>query len=67
MMTRKEALAFLNAAVERQLEDVEIDLRDQGATREHIADELRALRPLFEEHKDRQIARWLAGNDHTLH
>jgi hypothetical protein len=54
--------------VERQLEDAEIDLLDQGATREHVEDELRSLRPIFEAHSDRQIAeveRWLAGV--TLH
>jgi hypothetical protein len=72
-MTRAEAFALTvarcNAAVETQLEDAELDLLDTGASREHIADELRCLRVLFEAHRDRQIAavaRWLAGGG-TLH
>ena len=63
-------LARCNAAVERQLEDAEIDLRDTGATTEHVADELRCLRRLFEEHRDEEIAEvavWLNGTDNTLH
>jgi hypothetical protein len=73
-MTRAEALALTiargNAAVEEQLEDVEIDLFDQGATTEHVENELRCLRRLFEGHRDREIAEvaaWLNGNDGTLH
>jgi hypothetical protein len=73
-MTRAEALALTiercNAAVEQQLEDAETDLRDQGATAAHVDDELRSLRQIFEEHRDREIAEvaaWLNGNDHTLH
>jgi hypothetical protein len=73
-MTRAEALALTiaraNAGVEQQLEDAEIDLLDQGASAEHIADELRCLRLLFEAHRDRQIAKvakWLAGAGDTLH
>jgi hypothetical protein len=73
-MTRAEALALTieraNAAVEQQLEDAAIDLHDTGAAPEHIADELRYLRRMFEEHRDREIAavaRWLNGNDNTLH
>jgi hypothetical protein len=73
-MTKAEAFALTvqraNAAVEQQLEAIEIDLLDQGATREHVEDELRGLRRLFEEHRDREIAavaRWLSGNETTLH
>jgi hypothetical protein len=75
-MTRAEAFALTiqrccDAAVEQQLEDAEIDLLDQGATAEHVDDELRCLRLLFEEHRDEQIAkaaRWLKGHDvDTLH
>jgi hypothetical protein len=73
-MTRAEALALTiercNAQVEAQLEATTIDLLDQGASTEHIEDELRALRLLFEEHRDREIAvaaRWLAIGDGTLH
>jgi hypothetical protein len=73
-MTKAEALALTisrcNAAVEQQLEAAEIDLLDQGATAEDVEDELRCLRQLFEEHRDREIAAvmaWLSGNDNMLH
>jgi hypothetical protein len=74
-MTRAQALALTvaraNAAVEQQLENAEIDLLDQGATPEHVADELRSLRRLFEAHAGREIAAvaaWLSGDSgDTLH
>jgi hypothetical protein len=73
-MTKAEALALTiercNAAVDQQLDAAEIDLLDQGATAEDVEDELRCLRRMFEEHRDRQIVevtRWLSGNDDTLH
>jgi hypothetical protein len=73
-MTKAEALELTiqrcNAAVEHQLELVEIDLLDQGAPPEHVEDELAAVRVLFEEHRDQEIAkvkRWLSNTDSTLH
>jgi hypothetical protein len=73
-MTKAEAFALTveraHAAVEEQLADAELDLRDQGASAEHVEDELRCLRQLFEAHRDREIAAvaaWLSGNDNTLH
>ena len=58
------------SAVEHQLEDAEICLRDQGTTGEKLEDELSALRELFEAHAHREIAavmRFLASGDGTLH
>ena len=73
-MTRAEVFRLTvsraAAAVEQQLEHVELDLLDQGAPAAHVEDELRSLRELFEAHRDREIAKvaaWLNGTDHTLH
>jgi hypothetical protein len=73
-MTRAEALRLTieraNAGVEEQLAAAECDLRDQGATEEHLEAELRCLRRIFEEARDHEIAateRWLLLGDAVVH
>jgi hypothetical protein len=76
-MTRAEALALTvarcNEWMARELENTELLLLDHGATAEELE---RALGPdgyarkMLQEDRDtqiREVARWLSGNDNTLH
>ncbi len=69
-MTKAELSRLYSEAAEEYLAAAEIDLLDQGASSEHVADKLAALRRLFAAHRDKEVAAaaaWLDGTDDTLH
>jgi hypothetical protein len=76
-MTRAEMLELTveraNAWLERELEKAEILLLDLGATLEEVENAIGPngyARKMFREDRDRQVrevARWLAVGDATLH
>jgi hypothetical protein len=76
-MTNQEVIAktaaMANAWLDRQLEDSELSMRDQGATPEELEAALGPYgwwRKRLERDRDEQIhevERWLAGKDNILH